>query len=76
MTIFPFSEKSFTHNVDAPFFITRNELTRSQQDSDKFFLYRLYEFDDSDNKAKYYKRQGDSTELCSNPILFKAIVNE
>ena len=30
----------------------------------------------SDNKAKYYKRQGDSTELCSNPILFKAIVNE
>ncbi|MGP1447952.1 MAG: DUF3883 domain-containing protein [Candidatus Limimorpha sp.] len=68
--------KTTTCNADAPFFITRNELTRSQQDSDKFFLYRLYEFDDSDNKAKYYKRQGDSTELCSNPILFKAIVNE
>src|SRR5690606_9089754 len=60
--------KTTTNNADTAFFITRNELTRSQQDSDNFFLYRLYEFDDTDNKAKYYNRQGDLTELCSNPI--------
>lgn len=68
--------KTTTNNADTPFFITRNELTRSQQDSEKFFLYRLYEFDDTDNKAMYYKRQGDLTELCTNPILFKAVIGE
>jgi len=68
--------KTTTKNVSTPFFVTRNELIRSQQDSKDFFLYRLYEFDDTDNRAKYYKRQGDLTELCINPILFKAVVNE
>jgi len=68
--------KTTTRNYNTPFFITRNELVRSKQDSDKYFLYRLYDFDDTNNKAKYYKRQGDLTELCVNPILYRAIVDE
>lgn len=68
--------KTTTNNADTPFFITINELIRSQQDSDKFFLYRLYEFDDTDNKAKYNERPGDLTELCTDPILFKVVVTE
>lgn len=68
--------KTTTKNAETHFFITRNELLRSQQDSDKFLLYRLYEFDDTDNTAKYYQRKGDLTELCTNPILFKAVVND
>lgn len=66
--------KTTVRNYDAPFFITRNELLRSKQDNDKFFLYRLYEFDDANNNAKYYRRQGDLTELCVNPILYRAIM--
>ncbi len=68
--------KTTTNKSDVPFFITRNELIKSQQNSEKFVLYRLYEFDDIENKAKYYIRKGDLTELCTNPILFKAVVNE
>src|SRR5690606_13535521 len=58
--------KTTTKNSSTPFFITRSELIKSRQDSKVFFLYRLYEFDDTDNRAKYYKRQGDLTELCTN----------
>jgi hypothetical protein len=68
--------KTTSYSSSTPFYITRNELVRSKQESDKFFLYRLYEFDDTDNKAKYYKRKGDLTELCTNPILYKAVVND
>jgi hypothetical protein len=68
--------KTTSNNSNTPFYITRNELVRSKQDSNKYFLYRLYEFDDTDNRAKYYKRKGDLTELCTNPILFKAVVHE
>lgn len=68
--------KTTTNGSDTPFYITRNELLCSRQDSNKFFLYRLYDFDDTENKAKYYKRKGDLTELCNNPILFRAVVND
>lgn len=68
--------KTTVRNYDAAFFITRNELVRSKQDSDKFFLYRLYDFDDTNNKAKYYKRQGDLSELCVNPVLYRAVVDD
>lgn len=68
--------KTTKNSSNTPFYITRNELIRSQQDSEKFFLYRLHEFDDCNNKAKYYTRQGELTELCTNPTLFKAILHE
>lgn len=68
--------KTTANGVATPFYITRNELERSKQDSKKFFLYRLYEFDDTNNTAKYYKQQGDLTDLCVNPILYRAIVAE
>lgn len=68
--------KTTSSNVNTPFYITRNELEKSKQDSNNYFLYRLYEFDDTDNKAKYYKQKGDLTDLCMNPILYRAIVTE
>lgn len=68
--------KTTSNGVNTPFYITRNELERSKQDSDNFFLYRLYEFDDTDNKAKYYKQKGNLVDLCVNPILYRAIVAE
>ena len=68
--------KTTVRNYDTPFFITRNELERSKQENEKFFLYRLYNFDDTNNKANYYQRQGDLTELCLNPILYRATVDK
>lgn len=68
--------KTTSNNVNTPFYITRNELEKSKQDGRKYFLYRLYDFDDTYNKAKYYKHQGDLTDLCVNPILYRAIVTE
>lgn len=67
--------KTTIRNYDTPFFITRNELERSRQESNNFFLYRLYDFDDTNNKANYYIRQGDLSELCINPILYRATVD-
>jgi hypothetical protein len=68
--------KTTVRNYDTPFFITRNELERSKQDNRHFFLYRLYDFDDTNNQAKYYSRQGDLTDLCINPILYRATVDK
>lgn len=68
--------KTTSNGVNTPFYITLNELEKSKQDSCNFFLYRLYDFDDTDNSAKYYKQKGNLTDLCVNPILYRAIVEE
>lgn len=66
--------KTTLHGSDTPFYITRKELERSKQDSDKFWLYRLYDFDEMNNKAKYFERKGNLIQLCDNPILYKVSV--
>ena len=68
--------KTSIRNFCTPFFITRNELEKSKHSSDHFFIYRLYHFDDVNNTAKYYSRGGDLTDLCVNPILYKAVVEQ
>lgn len=68
--------KTTIHASNTPFFITRNELERSKRDSGKYFLYRLYEFDDTNNMAKFYKRHGSLSDFCVNPMLYLAIVSE
>lgn len=55
----------------SPFFITRNELERSKKDSDKFVLYRLFEFDEDHNKSKYLTYPGDLSSLCDDPHVYK-----
>lgn len=66
--------KTTTAGCDQPFFITRNELLRSVQDSDKFVLYRLYDFDVSKMSAEYFVWRGDLTELCINPVMYRAVI--
>lgn len=68
--------KTTSFNLSTPFYITRNELIRSVQDSNKFYLYRLFDFDDNNNTAKYYVQQGNLTELCTNPILYRVVVRK
>ncbi|MCX6152736.1 MAG: DUF3883 domain-containing protein [Candidatus Kapabacteria bacterium] len=68
--------KTTTVNYDAPFYITRNELERSQKDNNQFYLYRLFEFDLNYCTANYYIHKGDLTELCINPVSFRVIVED
>jgi hypothetical protein len=68
--------KTTVGNYDSPFFITQNELERSKQDSNRFYLYRLYEYNDESRSAKYYKRKGELSDMCINPILYKAIATD
>jgi hypothetical protein len=63
--------KTTRQAYSSPFFITRNELERSKNDSDKFVLYRLFEFDDSHNRSKYFIHMGDLSSLCIDPVVYK-----
>jgi hypothetical protein len=63
--------KTTVSNFDTPFYITHHELERSIQDSAKFVLYRLFEYNEINNTATYFERKGELTDLCTNPILYK-----
>mgnify|MGYP001177365015 CR=1 FL=1 len=67
--------KTTVNNFSTPFYITKNELIRSNQDSEKFFLYRVYDFDDQNNTGKFSIRTGSLSDLCNNPILYKVNSN-
>ena len=53
------------------FFITRNELEKSKLDQENYFLYRVYEYDESNDTAKLTIMRGDLSPLCISPELFK-----
>lgn len=57
-----------------PFYITRNELVRSQNDSEKFVLYRLYDYNIAKNTAEFFKNYGDLSDLCINPIQYRVVL--
>lgn len=63
--------KTTKQTYSSPFFITQNELERSKKDSGKFVLYRLFEFDDNNNRSKYFTYTGDLSPLCVNPVVYK-----
>jgi hypothetical protein len=63
--------KTTVQGVSMPFYITKNELIRSKRDSTKFFLYRVYDYDDQKNTGKYSVIEGSLSDLCNNPVLFK-----
>lgn len=68
--------KTTTKHFNAPFFITRNELERSKINSDRFYLYRLYDFEDNVNTAKFWIWSGNLESLCTNPVLFQITFEE
>lgn len=58
--------------IDTPFYITAHERAQSIAESNRFYLYRLYEYNEDLNTARFYRRGGDLTELCNNPVLYFA----
>ncbi len=68
--------KTTTGNFNQAFYISRNELERSKSDSAKYYLYRVYEFNEKDNTASLKILQGNLENLCDFPTQFKVKINE
>jgi hypothetical protein len=65
--------KTTRGKIDRPFYITRNELNCSIDNSKNYHLFRLFDFDSKLNKGKYYIVSGDLTEgLDLDPLLYIA----
>ncbi|SHI57335.1 protein of unknown function [Tangfeifania diversioriginum] len=68
--------KTTTGNFNQAFYISRNELERSKSDGAKYYLYRVYEFNEKDNTASLKILQGNLENLCDFPTQFKVKINE
>lgn len=54
---------------ETPFFFTENELVVSQKHSEKYHLFRLFDFE---NKARMFTVPGSLDTVChSNPVLYR-----
>lgn len=58
------------------FFITQNELKKSQIEKGNYFLYRLYDLDEKLMKAKLFIINGDLSNYCINPIKYKVALKK
>ncbi len=57
-----------------PFYITRNELEKSKMENEKYFLYRVYKFNEERESARLETIRGDLTSLCTCPIIYKVSI--
>lgn len=68
--------KTTTGNFNTPFFITRQELERSLKEKNKYYLYRLYNFDYEKNKGDLLIINGELTKYCQSPWTFKTSIEK
>ena len=68
--------KATTGSREKPFFVTGTELARSKQESDNYFLYRLYNLDEKNMTADYFIFQGDLSGYCINPVEYEIILKK
>lgn len=54
--------KTTVSDVSSPIFLTRTEVERSKQDSEHYYLYRLFDFDKQNTSAKAVVIQGNIAE--------------
>ncbi|OIP83252.1 MAG: hypothetical protein AUK44_05525 [Porphyromonadaceae bacterium CG2_30_38_12] len=65
--------KTTRSDITRPFYLTRNEIDVSILFSNNYYLYRLFDFDYSINKGKYYIIEGNLTNsLKLEALLFLA----
>lgn len=56
---------------NATFFVTRNELERSKIETDNYYLYRLYNYNEQTDTADLLIIKGDLSNLCEFPTTYK-----
>jgi hypothetical protein len=63
--------KTTKGNRNTTFYLTRSELERSKIEMDKYYLYRVYNYNEATNNADILVINGDLTKLCECPIMYK-----
>lgn len=65
--------KTTKYGAATPFELTSNEVARSRQDKDIYYLYRLYGFAESQSAGNYWMVQGDLSQVLDlAPSSFRA----
>lgn len=67
--------KTTTGGPARSFFVTANELERSRLEGARYYLYRLFNFDEEKESADFYVLRGDLSAYCINPILYEVMVD-
>ena len=68
--------KTTTRDEKAAFFITAHELAISQLEAEKFYLYRLFNYDKKGETADFFVIKGDLTRFCQNPSEYLVEIDE
>ena len=63
--------KTTKGSFNSTIYITRNELERSKIEKEKYFLYRLYNYNEEIDTANILIIKGDLTNLCEFPTTYK-----
>jgi hypothetical protein len=65
--------KTTAGEADTDFFISPNELSCSARNSDHYYLFRLYRYNEKDDAARSYVLRGDlNQQLSLVPTAFRA----
>ena len=51
--------KTTVSGISTPFYFSRNEHKYSVKNSDNYYIYRLYDLNEAENRAKFYKKRGN-----------------
>lgn len=62
--------KTTRNKRNSAFFVSQNELERSKIDSDSYFLYRVYEYNEATKEGKVHIIQGDLSNICIEPVSY------
>lgn len=63
--------KTTLGSANTPFFLTSNEINKSKESENSYFLYRLFNFDEKKSTADFFIYKGDLSQLTPTPIGFK-----
>ena len=63
--------KTTTQGEEASFYITANELLKSEQEKERYYLYRVYNFDIKKKIGKISVKRGSLKDLCVSPYIYK-----
>jgi hypothetical protein len=68
--------KTTKGKANSTFFVSRNELEKSKIEKDKYFLYRVFEFNENTQQGKILEIQGELTTLCEIPLNYKVTLKK
>ena len=68
--------KTTTQAESASFYISANELEKSKQYADTYYLYRVYNFDTKTVQGQYSIRKGSLEDMCMVPQIYRVDFKE